>query len=133
MMSTGEYIDPDKRKPRMCGRCGNTYPPTTEFFRIRKRNGKNTIHFGGRCAVCERPPGLWHTIAADHWTPISSPDCPGTVPSNIVPLCHGVDGCNNSKHDRDAAEWLSETRGKRQANKIIARIEGYFESIRGAE
>lgn len=78
------------------------------------------------CAVCGRPPGLWHTLSADHWIPISSPDCPGTVPTNIVPLCHGIDGCNNSKNSRDPVEWLTDKFGSRRAKRILARIEAYF-------
>src|SRR5581483_2176482 len=34
-----------------------------------------------KCAVCGRPRGLWHTLAADHWIPLTAPDCPGTVRS----------------------------------------------------
>src|SRR5260221_119478 len=52
-------------------------------------------YWGHRCAVCERPRGLWHTLSQDHWIPLSSPDCPGTDPTNILPLCCGTDGCNN--------------------------------------
>lgn len=82
--------------------------------------------FGGCCAVCGRPPGLWHTLAADHWIPLASPDCPGTVPHNIVPLCHGEGGCNNAKQSRTAAEWLTTTFGKRKGLAILRRIEAYL-------
>jgi len=84
-------------------------------------------HFSSCCAVCGRPPGLWHTLAADHWIPLSSPDCPGTVPWNIVPLCHGVGGCNNSKFNRNPAEWLAERFGKRKAAAIQRRIGGWLD------
>jgi hypothetical protein len=86
-------------------------------------------YFGGRCAVCGRPPGLWHTLAIDHWIPLSSDACPGTIPANIVPLCHGIDGCNNSKHNRDPEEWLIEKSGKRRAHQILSRIQDYFASL----
>lgn len=89
-------------------------------------------HFGGCCAVCGRQPGLWHTLAADHWIPLSSPDCPGTVPWNMAPLCHGIGGCNNSKADRDAAEWLTEKYGKRKGRAILKRIEAFLDSRRPA-
>ena len=49
-------------------------------------------YFGGSCAVCGRAPGLWHNLAMDHWIPNSNPDCPGTIPANIIPLCNGADG-----------------------------------------
>lgn len=83
-------------------------------------------YFGGCCAVCGRPPGLWHVLAADHWIPLSNSNCPGTVSSNIVPLCHGVDGCNNSKSDQDAKRWLERRYGKRKGRQILKRIEDYF-------
>lgn len=91
-------------------------------------------HFGGCCAACGRPPGLWHTIAADHWIPLSSPDCPGTVPWNMVPLCHsqkdGEAGCNQSKLDRDPAAWLRARFGPRRGAAIQRRIEDWLNSRR---
>lgn len=86
--------------------------------------------FDGCCAVCGRQPGLWHTLAADHWIPLSSPDCPGTVAWNIVPLCHGVGGCNNSKGDKAAADWLIDALGKRKGRAILRKIEAFLESRR---
>lgn len=83
-------------------------------------------YFGGCCAACGRPPGLWHTLAADHWIPLASPDCPGSVPHNIVPLCHGVGGCNNAKQSRSAAEWLTTTFGRRKGLAILKRIEAFL-------
>lgn len=90
-------------------------------------------YFNGRCAVCGRQlRDLFgtHTIAADHWIPLTSPACPGTVATNMIPLCHGQNGCNNSKHDRDAKEWLTERYGNRKARTILARIESYFQWVR---
>lgn len=109
----------------------------------RKRNLPDTFtaadwqhalnYFNGCCAVCGRPPGLWHTLAADHWTALSDPDCPGTIPTNIVPLCHprkdGGDSCNVSKHNKNPEQWLVEKFGKRKAKKILARIQAYFDSL----
>lgn len=93
-------------------------------------------HFGGHCAVCGQQPGLWHTLAADHWIPLASPDCPGTVAWNIVPLCHatkdGAGGCNNSKGSKPPAEWLAGAFGKRKGRAILKRIERYLESRRPA-
>jgi hypothetical protein len=84
------------------------------------------------CAVCGRPVGLWHTLAREHWIALSDPrpDNPGTVATNIVPLCHGMGGCNNSKHNRDAIEWLTERYGKRKAKQITQRVQRYFEWVR---
>lgn len=89
-------------------------------------------YFGGCCAVCGRPQGLWHTLAADHWIPLNSPDCPGTVDWNIVPLCHGNGGCNNSKQNRPAAEWLVEKFGPRKGRAILRKIEAFLDSRRPA-
>jgi hypothetical protein len=85
-------------------------------------------YFNDRCAVCGRPTGLWHTLAQDHWIPLSDPrpDNPGTVATNIVPLCHGQSGCNDSKRNKDPLQWLTQKYGKRKASRILRRIEEYF-------
>lgn len=85
-------------------------------------------YFGGCCAACGRPRGLWHTMATDHWMPLSKGG--PTTPGNIVPLCHGVGGCNNSKADRDPIEWLLDKFGKRNGRAIQQRIEAYLNSRR---
>jgi hypothetical protein len=65
------------------------------------------------------------------------PDNPGTVPTNIVPLCHSDKGsrgrCNNSKHNRDAVKWLVERHGEAQSAEIIRRVEAYFDEVRAKE
>lgn len=86
-------------------------------------------YFGGRCAACGRPPGLFHTLAMDHFVPLSSPDCPGHIATNIIPLCHGDGGCNNSKHDRDALEWAIEKFGKRKGREFVNKIAAYFAAL----
>lgn len=83
-------------------------------------------YWKGCCAVCGRPPGLWHTLAMDHWIPLANPDCPGTVPTNIIPLCHGVDGCNNNKKDKDPNIWLVQKYGPKKAKAKLKEIETYF-------
>lgn len=87
-------------------------------------------YFGGCCAICGRPPGLWHALSADHWIPLASPDCPGTIATNIIPLCCRQDGCNNSKRHKDPEQWLIERFGKRKAKVILKRIHAYFEYVR---
>jgi hypothetical protein len=86
-------------------------------------------YFNHACAVCGNPPGLWHTIAMDHWIPLSNPTCPGTTAGNCIPLCHGIGGCNNSKHDLMPDDWLIWKYGKRKAKAILDRINNYFRSI----
>jgi hypothetical protein len=83
-------------------------------------------YFGGCCATCGRPPGLWHTLAADHWIPINKGG--PTMPDNIVPLCHGTGGCNNSKGSRDPVEWLVWKFGPRKGRAIQRRIETFLNS-----
>ncbi len=83
-------------------------------------------YFGHRCAVCGRPQGLWHTISKAHWIPLASPECPGTIPTNIIPLCNGIDGCNNSQLANAPETWLTKRYGKYKATKIIQRVNQYF-------
>lgn len=105
-----------------------------------KRNLPNTLtkdwwskaiaYWNGNCAVCGRSPDVLRKIVPDHWIPLSSPECPGTIPGNIVPLCHGTDGCNNKKNDHDAFEWLVEQLGTTKAKKKLAEIHAYFEWVK---
>lgn len=94
-------------------------------------------YFNGCCAVCGRQlKDLFstHTAAADHWIPVDSPDCPGTVVWNIVPLCHsrkvGAGGCNNSKHNKLPADWLSLHYKPAQVKAIMKRVNDYFEWVK---
>jgi hypothetical protein len=96
-------------------------------------------YFGGQCAVCGRIPDMWTTLAVDHWIPASNPrpDNPGTTAGNVIPLCHsrsgvpaGKSSCNNSKSNKDPAEWLVQKFGKRKAQSILKRIETYFDWVR---
>lgn len=88
-------------------------------------------YWNHRCVVCDRPKGLFHTLAMDHWVPLTDPrhDNPGTVPENIIPLCHGIGGCNNSKHNTDPVVWLERKLGKKQAAEKLAEIEAYFNFV----
>lgn len=89
-------------------------------------------YWHGCCAVCGRQANdLFgtHTLALDHWIPLALPDCPGTVAKNMIPLCHGKDGCNNYKHARNPVDWLTQAYGKRKAQVILARVQAYFDSL----
>lgn len=90
-------------------------------------------YFHGCCAACGRQLiDLFntHTAHADHWIPLSHPNCPGTIPTNIVPLCGGENGCNNSKGDSLPLEWLERKFGKHKARKILKQINAYFDWVR---
>lgn len=88
-------------------------------------------YFGGCCAYCGRPQGLWHTLAQEHYQPVSKGGA--FVPTNIIPACHGEGGCNNSKSNRDPHEWamdvLAKKLGTRRAKEALARIEAYFATL----
>lgn len=92
-------------------------------------------YWGSACCVCGRQVSDELYIAKDHWIALKDdrPDNPGTVPTNIVPLCHTRKGakwgCNNKKRDRDPREWLISEYGEQQADAIIARIAAYFASL----
>lgn len=90
-------------------------------------------YFNWSCAVCGRQlRDLFgeHTPSADHWIPLSSPDCPGTIPTNVVPLCHGKGGCNNSKGKKHPDTWLEQRFNKCQVKEVKERIERYFEWVK---
>lgn len=124
-------------------------PRKMKMAAIRRRSRKESLpteltdydwqqaieYFNGCCAVCGRQlKDLFatHRAAADHWIPVSyeGADNPGTVPENIVPLCHGLDGCNNKKNAKLPDVWLKEQYGTRKANEILARINAYFEWVK---
>jgi hypothetical protein len=90
-------------------------------------------YFNGCCAVCGRQANdLFgtHTIAPDHWIPLAFPSCPGTIATNIVPLCHGQSGCNNSKGAKLPGQWLTENFSHRKVLDVMARIEAYFDHVK---
>lgn len=81
------------------------------------------------CAYCGNGPSLFdlhRTLHMDHFIPLTSPNCPGTIPANMVPACQS---CNLAKHNRDALAWLTERFGPRKAKQIASRIQDYFDSL----
>lgn len=86
-------------------------------------------YWNDSCAVCgisfeERKPH------ADHIIPLVSPDCLGTVPLNILPLCSH---CNMSKSDNDLFEWMTDRYGVDYAAERLAAIQAYFDYLRSLE
>jgi hypothetical protein len=51
----------------------------------------------------------------------------------MVPLCHGIDGCNNTKGAKPPDEWLIERYGKRKAAAILRRIAAFFEWVESVQ
>jgi hypothetical protein len=85
------------------------------------------------CAICGREDSWWFRLACDHWIPLSSMACPGSVPGNMIPLCHGIKGkpldlitCNHSKGRQLPEDWLRRRFGRRKVRTILQRIQAYF-------
>ena len=90
-------------------------------------------YFHGLCAVCHKDASniFKVKISIDHWIPLSykGNDNPGSVVSNIIPLCCNQQGCNGSKSSKMPNDWLQRKFGKRRAKIIAARIQDYFDSL----
>lgn len=95
-------------------------------------------YWDNKCCICGRATDFWHIIAKEHWIPIADErdDNPGTVATNILPMCHSISGaspddigCNNNKWRHDPLKWLVGKYGKRKANKILKQIDKYFEWV----
>lgn len=87
-------------------------------------------YFQYACAACGHEEGFHWTIALDHWIPLKADTCPGTTSLNMIPLCHGRGGCNNSKGTKDPVVWLNTRFGPRKATQILTKIAAYFEVVR---
>ena len=82
------------------------------------------------CAYCGNQEGLLWRLADDHFIPLVSSDCPGTIATNMLPACHsatrGGGGCNSRKRSADPHVWLRRQFGDKQAAKIEKAITAYF-------
>lgn len=109
----------------------------TSRYHARKRNLPDTFtaeewdnaleYFHGCCVYCGKQRDFWHSLEADHFVPLNSPNCLGTVSCNVVPACKS---CNASKNDADPFGWLNSKFGKRRAREILKRIQSYFDSLK---
>lgn len=92
-------------------------------------------YWNNKCAICGREEGNGWTLAPDHWIPLSyeGADNPGTVPTNIVPLCHGIGGCNNEKFNHYPVEFLISKLGEEAADQKLFEIETYFEFVKSLQ
>jgi hypothetical protein len=94
-------------------------------------------YWDNRCAICGREISETHLLAKDHWIPMfdKRPDNPGTVPTNIIPVCHGrkqakCSGCNENKWKFDPEKWIRSQYPPDEADAIIKRIHDYFEWVK---
>lgn len=104
--------------------------------RARQQNAPSTFtdaewrfaleYWGFCCAVCGAQDGLWGTLHRDHWIPLATPESPGYVATNIIPLCGGRWGCNQSKNNKAPEEWLVKKLGKRKAAQKLKEIAAFF-------
>jgi hypothetical protein len=111
-----------RRKARLRG-LPATFTTTQRTFMLQ--------FWGYACAVCGQQEGLFGAMLTDdHWIPLASPDCPGTTVGNMVPLCGGNLGCNQSKQGKDAHIWLLSRYSRQKAMTIEKKIAAYFEIVR---
>jgi len=68
------------------------------------------------CCYC----GAKQSLEQDHFVPLSSPECPGTIPSNMVPACVS---CSRSKGALMPQDWLSERQ------EVYARIVAHLSTV----
>jgi hypothetical protein len=72
-----------------------------------------------QCAVC----GSDDKLCPDHWIYIGADNCPGTVASNIVPMCAS---CNSSKGRKNPVKWLQFRIKSIDALVKLSQIEIFF-------
>jgi 5-methylcytosine-specific restriction endonuclease McrA len=81
-------------------------------------------YWESRCAYCSEKPFKIHI---EHYIPVASSNCPGTVVTNIIPAC---ERCNTAKRDVLPIAWLSANFPPNEVTAIMERIEAYFEWVR---
>lgn len=79
-------------------------------------------YFSNACAVCGIEFGD-STPHADHWIPLNSDECTGTIAINMICLCQS---CNSSKQDKLPDVWLVKRYEVDKANEILKRVQTYF-------
>lgn len=84
-------------------------------------------YFSNSCAFCGISLGLNVELNWEHYIAVTSPDCIGNVPHNIVPSCKA---CNLRKTTKTAEQWIVERFGEKHGVEIIKRIQEYFDIVR---
>lgn len=120
----------------VCRRCAKT--ESLRRWRIRNNETaafKRSVYwqacldyFHQSCAICGRQGNTDYRIVADHWIPFVKGG--QTTATNIVPLCHGVGGCNSQKNSQYPDKWLLKSFPEEQVIQILKRIDNYFEWVR---
>jgi hypothetical protein len=77
-------------------------------------------YFNFRCAYCGCKSDTFHR---DHFIPLASSHCTGTVVTNIVPACVS---CNCSKNSSDPIVWINSMFDLDTSKKILNKIYIYF-------
>jgi len=90
-------------------------------------------YWGFACVYCGNQDGFVWMLADDHFIPLNSPNCPGTVAHNMLPVCHGKGGCNNSKRFSHPHVWLVARFGPQRSRRIEAAIAVYFAVVKQRE
>lgn len=87
-------------------------------------------YFDYRCAICGRQyDKIAKGMSIDHWLGWREYPHVGTVPQNIVPLCHG---CNAGKGNRTGEYLLTKRYGDEVATMLLKRIETFLSLTRQA-
>ncbi len=83
-------------------------------------------YWNHQCAVCKNSD---KTLHKDHWIPLSYSEGfnPGTVPSNIIPLCSS---CNSSKCSSLPEEWLRSKYPQQIVSEILDKVRLFFSKTR---
>jgi hypothetical protein len=82
------------------------------------------VYWENRCAICGASPSPESALVQDHWVPRSLNICPGTIVTNIIPLCSL---CNSTKLNIDGYFWMVEKLGKSFADQKMREILDYFD------
>ena len=85
------------------------------------------VYWHHSCAICGCYAQDSRIICSDHWIPLSKGGL--THKTNILPLCHGINGCNNFKQAKNPIDWLVEYLGENAANIKLSEIQAYFNSL----
>ena len=117
---------PHVKKAQRARRSSRKLSLPTEFT---KEDWSRAIEYwGGCCAICGKQTTNLH---ADHWWPLTRPECTGSIPTNILPLCGGIRGCNNQKYNHNPEEWILRKLGEQQGRLQLEKIMRYFEWVKG--